>query len=302
MPAQPSSPRPGRKGAKRTPWLCGALALGLLGLLGGPVQSGSCTPDPSCQPKFGLNRYDKGVKTAITNCQTNESSSPCAWADVATKPENFLACSLETTGPIALCYYSGVPGFPLLTPGCTFAQGKKAANCDCYKISKDQPAGATYSYVLITSILNKQVYEETITQCGVEGEDCLNAANLADSDKPEAPVCSALHDRSLFRGADLISTFSPILVGTKGIISHACPTWGGTGNLYAGCMTAPCKETGKIDVTTGLPIVKCTCPTYKGPNQVGNPQIEQGNYSCSPTPRVWSSAYSTASDLLPTVP
>ena len=57
-------------------------------------------------------------------------------------------------------------------------------------------------------------------------------------------------------------------------------------------MTAPCKSTGKIDEVTGLPIVKCTCPTYDGPNDVGNAQIL--NYSCSPTPDVWSSSYNYA--------
>jgi len=69
-------------------------------------------------------------------------------------------------------------------------------------------------------------------------------------------------------------------------------------NLYAGCMTAPCMNTGKRDPSTGLPLVSCTCPTYNGPNQVGNPQIN--SYSCSPTPYVWSSSYSPR--MIPTDP
>jgi hypothetical protein len=76
----------------------------------------------------------------------------------------------------------------------------------------------------------------------------------------------------------------------------------GDANLYAGCMTAPCKTTGKIDQTTGLPLVKCTCPTYYGPNQVGNPQLVEGNYSCSPTPHVWSAGYNPNGSPLPDVP
>jgi hypothetical protein len=291
MPVQLISTQGAPSGATRSAWRAAALAFGLSGLLAGPALADSCKPIPSCRPQFSLDSYDGGVKTPITDCRTNPSSSPCAWADAHVGRENFLACSLEKTGPIALCYYSGVPGPPLLTPGCTFTQDKKAANCDCYQISKGQPRGARYSYILITSILNKRVYEATVARCGKDGRHCLNAANLLAHDKPEAPVCNALRDKRLFRGADLISTFSPILIGSKGITSFACPTDGGTGNLYAGCMTAPCKTTGKTDPSTGLPLVRCTCPTYDGPNQVGNPQIKLGDYSCSPTPNVWSSAY-----------
>ena len=283
-----------------------ALALALVLAAGDAVRANDACPlgppagSPNCQPKFKFNGYDKGAKTPINTCETNTSSSPCAWADVSLEMQNFLACSLEATGPIALCYYSGVPGEPNLTPSCTFSQDNNSAQCDCYKISKGNPAGATYSYVLITSILNKEVYEDTVSACGVDGGGCLNATNIGDPAAKEAPVCTALRDKTLFPGADLYSDFSPILIATKGlnVPPFTCPTGGGA-NLYAGCMTAPCKNTGKTDPSTGLPLVKCTCPTYDGPNQVGNPQIK--SYSCSPTPHVWSSAYS-APNTIPTEP
>ena len=189
---------------------------------------------------------------------------------------------------------------PNLTPSCTFSQDKTSAQCDCYKISHDYPKGATWSYVLITSILNKKIYEDTVAECGSDGSGCLNATNIGDPIAKEAPVCAALRDKTLFPGADLYSDFSPILIASKGlnVPPFTCPTGGGA-NVYAGCMTAPCTNTGKIDPTTGLPVVKCTCPTYDGPNQVGNPQIK--SYSCSPTPHVWSSAYS-APNTIPTEP
>jgi len=236
-----------------------SLAVGVLCMVGGAVCSlgsdlcpaGPPRGDPSCQPKFHLNGYDKGAKTPINTCQTNTSSSPCAWADVSTEMQNFLACTLETTGPIALCYYSGVPGTPNLTPSCIFSQDKNAAHCDCYEIGKGNPTGATYSYVLITAILNKQVYEDTVSACGLDGSGCLNATNIGDPAYKEAPVCRALQNKTLFPGADLISDFSPILINTKGITSVTCPEGGGA-NLYAGCMTAPCKNTGKIDPSTGF--------------------------------------------------
>ena len=298
--------RPGTKANtwNRKNWRFYGLALGVLCLLGGPVRGQTCLRNTSCQPTFNLNGYDRGAKTEINTCTTNGSSSPCAWADVSEGMENFLACRLDNTGPIALCYYSGVPGSPLFTPSCTFSQAKNAAECDCYQISADRPTGATYSYVLITSILNKKVYEDTVAACGQDGSGCLNATNPADPGKNEAPVCDAIRKKTLFPGADLISDFSPILIGEKGITSFECPARGDA-NRYAGCMTAPCKNTGKTDVTTGLPLVNCTCPTYNGPNQVGNPQISRGGYSCSPTPHVWSSAFSPSDDpesLLPDVP
>ena len=280
------------------------LALGVLCLLVGTVRGQTCVENTSCQPTFNFNGYDKGAKTEINTCTTNSSSSPCAWADVSEGRENFLACRLDTTGPIALCYYSGVPGSPLFTPSCTFSQAKNAAECECYQISAGVPREATYSYVLISGMLNKKVYEETVAACHQDGSLCLNATNLTDTRIREAPVCDAIRNKTLFPGADLISDFSPILFGTKGITSFECPAQGDA-NRYAGCMTAPCKSTGKTDETTGLPLVKCTCPIYDGPNQVGNPQIRAGGYSCSPTPHVWSSAFSPAHDpesLLPDVP
>ena len=309
------------------------LALSILCIVGGTVSSlgGDSCPlgppggDPSCQPNFHFNG------TPINTCQTNNSVSPCAWADVVAEKENFLACRLEKTGPVALCYYSGVPGQPLDTPGCTLSSDGNTAQCDCYKISKGNPKRATYSYILITSILNKEIYKDTVSQCGVNGSDCLNATNIGDH--PAAPearaLCAALRDKTLFPGADLISDFNPIFAdpacrtntsSSKGIQtkedtrSKSC--YKGINkdpvmceNLYVGCMTAPCQfyKPEKIDPSTGLPLVSCTCPTYNGPNQVGNPQI-LGNppkikpYSCSPTPYAWSSSYMPPQDRLPTEP
>lgn len=261
----------------------------------GPAQSQtSCTPDSRCQAKFKLNGYDKGAKTVINTCKTNSSSSPCAWADVVEARTNFLACPLADTGPTALCFFSGVAGAPDFTPKCTFSQAKNAAQCDCYAISAAQ---TTYSYVDITSILNKQVYDATVAACTADGSGCRNITNPSDSTKSVAPVCDAIRDKQIFPGADIVSDYSEdiaALADLEGAMSTTCPTGGGS-NLYAGCMTAPCKNTGKTDPATGLPIVKCTCPTYNGPNQVGNPQLADGGFSCSPTPNVWSSSYTTFS-------
>src|SRR3974390_1189061 len=306
MPTQPFRTGNQSNSSANRDWRYYGLALSILSLLALPVVAQTCSSNPRCQPKFKLNGYEKGEKTVITDCTTNSSSSPCAWADAvggatpADVKTYFLACSLEKTGPIALCYDSGVLGPKFYTPSCAFSQDKNAAECDCYEISADSRGAEKnpYSYVLMTGILNKRVYEETVAVCGPEGSLCLNMSDTS-SGLMEAPVCDALRNKTLFAGADLISDFSQIPIpnlvkagypppGEIGSFSQPCPT-SGNANLYAGCMTAPCKETGKIDKATGFPIAKCTCPTYDGPNQVGNPQIQ--SYSCSPTPYVWSSAF-----------
>src|SRR5262252_4226457 len=123
----------------------------------------------------------------------------------------FLACSLKRTGPIALCYYSGMPGKNFYTPSCTFSQDKNAAECDCYEIDENSPGADTnpYSFVLMTGILNKQVYENTVAACRPDGSLCLNLSDT-NSGLMEAPVCDALRDKTLFSGADLFSDFSQI--------------------------------------------------------------------------------------------
>jgi hypothetical protein len=291
----------------RKDWFFYGFALFVLCMFAVPAVAQTCpAPNQSCQPQFNLDSYDGGQQITINDCQTNSSSSPCAWADALSSDVKgfktyFLACRLQTTGPIALCYYSGVPGSPYQTPSCTFSQNGNAAECDCYKISPDTPGAGTYSYVEISAILNKDVYLSTVAQCGMDGSQCLNFSDLR-SGLQEANICSVIGSKpnGVFPGADLISDFSQIRLfptmnsnvppaGDIGAFSQKCPIPPRQANLYAGCMTAPCTNTGKIDPRTHLPLVSCTCPTYDGPNQVGNPQI-QGK-SCSPTPYVWSSAY-----------
>ncbi len=139
MHAEPLRPSTKANSRNRRDWCCCGLALVVLCMLAGPVSAQNCSENASCQPRFKFNGYDKGAKTVINNCTTNDSSSPCAWADAFNSPENFLACSLENTGPIALCYYSGVPGSPYFTPSCTFSQDKNAAECDCYELVRTLP-------------------------------------------------------------------------------------------------------------------------------------------------------------------
>jgi hypothetical protein len=284
-------------------WRPYCLALIVLCMLAVPARThAQCT----ATPQFNLSLYYGGQPVTINTLATNNTTAHnCAWADAVTQANSqtsFLACSLNTTGPIALCYYAGVPGAPKSTPSCTLSQGGNAAQCYCYEITANTNGAGKYSYVEITAILNLAVYNAAVAQCGSDGSLCLNAQDVQNGNlnKPEASICASLKTgpSSMFPGADLISDFSPI--GEKNNLGippplnpgYSCPLLG-SGNVYAGCMTAPCKLTNKTDPLTKLPLAQCTCPTFNGANQVGNPQINTTTpaKSCSPAPYVWSSAY-----------
>jgi len=187
-----------------------------------------------------------------------------AWADILIRPENFLACQGAS---IALCYYSGAGP----TTPCTVEEGTGLANCTCYEI----PSGHPY-FVDINAILNLDVYLATVKTCGPNGENCL---------PNQAPVCDSVNRNNLIPGADLVSTFSFALESVIQINQTTC----GTAAQYAGCMTAPCKETGAMDPTTHLPLVQCACPIYDGPYQVGQ-EISQQECTLGGD-SIWSAAY-----------
>ncbi len=252
--------------------LCLMLFAGVLHSVGqkpAPRPSNSATSKSSNVATFDLDRFTKNKPFKLNTLPTTPFGPP--WADILMKPENFVEC---TGAAIALCYYSG----PGPTTPCT-PDGLGLANCTCYEI----PAGQPYK-VDINAILNLDVYLKTVAVCGQNGEKCQPTGS-----RP-APVCKAINDNTLIPGADLISTFSLFLEKRAkedpqfSIHPTSCAS-----AAYAGCMTAPCKRTGKRDPTTHLELVQCGCPTFTGPYQVGT-EIEQsqcvleGNY-------VWSAAY-----------
>jgi hypothetical protein len=225
-------------------------------------------PQPSPRSTFGFERYTGNRPFNLNTLPTTMFGPP--WADIVTNPKtNMLECN--STAPIALCYYSGPEG-----PAPCTMDGLGIANCTCYEI----PAGDRY-YVDINAILNRDVYLRTVAVCGKDGENCL------PSGAKEAPVCDAINKNTLIPGADLISTFSLYLVTHENM--NISPTSCEKASTYAGCMTAPCKRTGRKDPKTKLPLVQCGCPTYDGPFQAGekiSPErcVLEGNH-------VWSAAY-----------
>ena len=250
-------------------WYQGITMVGLLCLLAlaGLVHSAVQEPavaQQSASATFDFERYTKNKPFKLNTLPTTAYGPP--WADILKQPSNFLECK---GAAIALCYYSG----PGPTTPCNL-DGLGIANCTCYEI----PSGQPY-LVDINAILNRDVYLKTVAQCGKEGQNCRPIGSV------EAPVCEAINNNTLIPGADLISTFSLYLEKQFSINPTTCVTPA----AYAGCMTAPCKRTGKIDPKTRLPLVQCGCPTFTGPYQVGT-AINQdqcvlgGNY-------VWSAAY-----------
>lgn len=252
-------------------WYTGTAILSLVCLLvlAGLVYKADRTPvaAQSARATFDFDRFTKGKPFKLNTLPTTPFGP--AWADVMLKSSNMLAC--ESKVPIALCYYSGPNGPTPCTP-----DGLGLANCSCYEI----PAGKQRYYVDINAILNQETYLSTVATCGKDGSKC------APSTKVEAPVCAAINNNTFIPGADLISAFSLYLEQRMPIHETNCPTPA----EYAGCMTAPCKRTGKKDPKTGLPLVQCGCPTFTGPYQVG----ADTNQCVLDGPFVWSAAYNPA--------
>ena len=160
-----------------------------------------------------------------------------------------LAC----TGQFALCFNSGPKPLP-----CKMTGDGRFANCTC-------PVRNDTNYVLITAILNYDVYQKTIKICGTDGADC--------PDPDDAPVCKFLNKGKLIPGAQVISTFD---LTAKDVIVNAVA--GGSSKYkncdgpFAGCMTAPCTFNKKGDTA------ECSCPVFWGRFQVygDNAQCDLG--------------------------
>ncbi|MEO9529241.1 hypothetical protein [Roseibium sp.] len=231
-------------------------------------------------------------------------------SDSWTVPTQFLACRGNA---YALCYYSGPEiatpsrrySNPPVMPCEMDADGAEAAACTCYAVTDlpaipdESPLGPAlqFNYVLMTSILQKDVNRATIEECGPLGDKCLNLVNLGTCAGSEfqgegcqqADVCSMLGDartgarQTLYENltdVTLISTFS-----FENASQHAFGSTSCDGGKYAGCMTAPCKQ-DENGLTT------CQCPVFDGPYQVGqrSERLKELGLGCDISPNVWSAA------------
>jgi hypothetical protein len=164
-----------------------------------------------------------------------------AYRDTVEAPSNFLPC----TGQFALCFHSGAEPLP-----CKLSKDGRFADCTCTVLDST-------NFVLMTAILNREVYEKTVEACGPDGSGCPYPG--------DAPVCEFLENGKLIPGAQVISTYDP---DSTNAIKDAIPP--GTSLLtncngpFAGCMTAPCtlKRNGDAE---------CSCPVFWGDFQLVGP-------------------------------
>ncbi len=233
--------------------LAGLLILAAAGCGGGSSSGGVPGPVPTA---FVPNTF-----TFWNKPKNYTTSFGPAYADISLASTNFLPCR---GGPYALCYYSGPD-----PDSCTFVKNDKFADCQCFEI----PYGVYF--VDINAILNHKVYEQTVATCGSDGSKCQSINS--------APVCQAVNQNTLIPGAALYSTFSFDCIPTNGLGETSCTT-----AKYAGCMTAPCFETGN-----GNGLVTCQCPIFNGPYQLGQTlPTDQCTLSDN---LVWSAAYAPPS-------
>jgi hypothetical protein len=192
-----------------------------------------------------------------------------AYRDTLEQVSSLLPC----TGQYALCFHSGPEPLP-----CKMSPDGRFADCKC-------TVESGRNYVLMTGILNYEVYQETVKVCGADGSGC---AGVPD----KAPVCRAIKEGNLIPGADAISTFSTsqatvladshMLASSKPALT-ICPK-----APYAGCMTAPCRMT-----SSGY--AQCSCPVFWGIFQ-----LSQANAQCTLGDHlIWSAAYDPTLDTLP---
>ena len=220
-----------------------------------------CNGNGESQPASGIVHFVPNSHAFWSNPSNWTTSFGPAYADITLASSNFVPCR---GGPFALCYYSGPSSGPE-DLSCTLTADGNYANCQCFDI----PYGVYF--VDINAILNHEVYENTIAQCGADGSLCATLNS--------APVCANVNQKNLIPGSSIYSTFSFDCVPENGLGLTNC-----SNAPYAGCMTAPCFKTGQAG------IVKCSCPVFNGPYQVG-----QNDQACTlGDDLVWSAAYQPA--------
>lgn len=273
---------------------------------GGPFSVQTVGDAAEGAPQFGRFRFNDRKTTPF---------GP-AYADIWLSPSNFLACKPPVGRPFtyALCLFSGpavatpVPanGSASVNPPlpCRLSADGKSADCTCYALTTEQYPPYVPYFVDINAILNLDLYLRTVAACGHGGENCSPRAPIRDySWWNDAPVCRAANADRVIPGADLISVFST--VKTSDYATGASPnSTSCTTGKYVGCMTAPCRHTGKRD-SAGNELVQCQCPVYDGPFEISQagvpcdannltPPAERSKPAVPPPVYVWSAAHNPA--------
>ncbi|HLJ43536.1 MAG TPA: hypothetical protein VKT12_04895 [Candidatus Binataceae bacterium] len=233
------------------------------------VSTQAYSAPPANGPNHGVHTHFVPNSQAFWDFSKNWTTNyGPAYRDTDLAPTNFVPC----IGQYALCFESGPEPLP-----CKLSPDGRFANCKCV-------VKTGLNFVLITSILNEKVYQETVAQCGSDGAGCT----VDTVDTNPAPVCKAMQDGNLIPGAEVISDWSPDV--------QRLLTEGGTPPLtvcdkapYAGCMTAPCRQT-----KDGY--AECSCPIFWGIFQI----FGEGAQCTLSDDLVNSASYDPVRDVLPT--
>lgn len=240
---------------------CVLAVLLLASVLGGSALAQPAASEPGVSPI--------GTRDFRYNDLQTTHYGPAA-ADIVLKGSNFLACHPGdgTTLGFGLCFYSGPAvatgnaGNPALP--CRLSKDGKSADCTCYKLTAT-PAPAAPYLIDINGILNLDVYLASVKTCGHDGKSCAGHSGAA------APACKAANAGTMMPSGNPISVFS---TAKKDAYQSTAGQTSCSAGKYAGCMTAPCVDSGKTD-SAGNPLVQCRCPVTDGPYQIG-----QANMPC----------------------
>jgi hypothetical protein len=197
-----------------------------------------------------------------------------AYRDTVLEHSEFAPCD----GTYAFCFNSGPAPLP-----CKVTEDGRFANCKC-------TVQRGLNFVLMTGILNHQVYLDTVAECGFDGSKCAKDVN-------KASVCKAIKQGNFLPGADVISTYSPsvtsMLIAEQGAAVSKpkltiCPQHQEIPVTvrYAGCMTASCK-------ITSPGFAECKCPVFWGAFQL----VGTGKACHLGDDLVWSASYDPAHDV-----
>jgi len=164
-----------------------------------------------------------------------------AFRDTVEGVSYFLPC----TEQFALCFHSGAA-----PDTCTENSTGRFAKCIC-------TINSSVNYVLISAILNYDVYKATVATCGIDGSGCQ---------KPDsAPVCQYLANGKLLPGAKVISTYDVTsFADVKAALQQGPSAVTQCNGVYAACMTAGCRF--RKDGTA-----LCKCPIFHGKFQLVGP-------------------------------
>lgn len=277
---------------RESPRQLAGLLLVLIALCGGGpalAQTAATTTDPGFAPS-GAGVSPIGTRDFRYN-DRRTTRYGTASADIVLKPSNFLACHPDDGASLAfgLCFYSGPavatgnPGNPALP--CILSKDGRSADCTCYKLSAE-PAPALPYLIDINAILNLDVYLASVKACGHDGKSC------GRRDAVPAPACKATNAGQMMPWGSLISVFSTAKAGAYSATAGQTSCSAGK---YAGCMTAPCRDTGKTD-GAGNALVECRCPVADGPHQIGQANMPCDANALAPSSTggdaVWSAGYS----------